>query len=122
VSLKNLLHPLTQRRLNYLQMKTKIILAFFLFFAGAAIVVDWILFSIKKENEILSWSEFKLKYENRFPESVRPLIHNSLLLTLLCMSCFIISGLIFVKKGQKIFLILGIISFVLAFWQLFTLM
>jgi small-conductance mechanosensitive channel len=103
-------------------MKAKIILAFFLFVIGLGIVTDWILFSIKKENEILSWPVFKLKYIHRFPEFLRSLIQNSLLFTLLCMGCFIVSGLIFIKNKQKVFLALGILSFVLAFWQLFSLM
>jgi hypothetical protein len=103
-------------------MKVKLIVAFILFFIGVSIVTDWVNFSIKKENEILSWPDFKLKYVNRFPEFLQPLIQNSFLFTLLCMSCFIIAGFVFVKSKQKILFVIGIISFTLAFWQLFSLM
>jgi hypothetical protein len=103
-------------------MKAKFIPAFLLFFTGAGIVTDWIIFSVRMENEKLSWPGFKLKYVNRFPEFLQPLVQHSLLFTLLCMSCFIIAGILFIKNRQKVFFILGIFSFILAFWQLFSIM
>ena len=103
-------------------MKKKIILAFILLFLGLSRVVDWIIFSSIKENENMDWTAFKIKYIARLPSFLQPLYQKPIIITVILMICFTVSGLLFINARKKIFFVLGILSFVLAFWQLFSLM
>jgi len=107
-------------------LKTKILIAFCLLFIGLIYVGDWIIFATREENKKMPWVDFKSKYENRFPDSLQFLVHNSILFTFFFIACFGISGLIFInqyrKENKKVYLILGIFSIIIAGWQLFSLM
>jgi len=102
-------------------MKSKILIAFILLLVGLVYVVDWIIFSTREENESMPWEDFKIKYYKRFPEVLRSLIETPLF-TLLIILCFVSAGIIFVNKKQRAYLILGWFSFLMAGWQLFSLM
>jgi hypothetical protein len=103
-------------------MKSKIIIALILLILGLTRVIDWVIFSTKKENESLSWEAFKIKYIEHLPVFLQPLYQKPIIITLILLVCFTIAGLLFIKVKKRIYFILGIISFVLAFWQLFSLM
>ncbi|MFN2458311.1 MAG: hypothetical protein ABR502_08940 [Chitinophagaceae bacterium] len=102
-------------------MKPKIFIAFLLLFIGLLYVADWIIFATQEENEKMPWQDFKLKYYNRFPDFFQPFIQSTWL-TLLCMACFTIAGIIFIKEKKKVYFALGLFSFLMAAWQLFSLM
>ncbi len=102
-------------------MRTKILIAFILLLIGLIYLVDWIVFSIQEENEILGWTDFKLKYYKRFPEVLRSLIQTHLF-TLLIIFCFAGAGLIFINEKKRVYFILGLFSFLMAAWQVFSLM
>jgi hypothetical protein len=103
-------------------MKTKILIAFILLFIGLVYVVDWIIFSTQSENEKMPWEAFKIKYYKRFPEALQSLLLSYPVLTYFSMFFFGIAGLIFINEKSKVYFILGIFSFVMAGWQLFSLM
>ena len=103
-------------------MKKKILLAFVLLIIGLVDVADWIIFSTSEGNENLSWTEFKSKYVARFPEFVQPLYQKPVITTTILIIFFTSSAIIFIKGKKKIFLALGILSFFMAGWQLFSLM
>ena len=103
-------------------MKKKIILAFILLFLGLSREVDWIIFGTMKENKNLDYPAFKIKYIARLPSFLQPLYQKPIIIILILMIFFTVSGLLFINARKKIFFVLGILSFVLAFWQLFSLM
>jgi uncharacterized membrane protein len=103
-------------------MRLRIILAIVLFFLALIQVVDWLIFSIKDENQKLNVFQINAKYIQRFSEPLKSYFHNPAVSTLVCIILFGIVGLLFVNEKRKVFFILGIFSFVLAGWQLFTLM
>lgn len=103
-------------------MKVKIVIAFLLLFSGLAVLTDWIVFASKPENSRLEWNALKEKYVDHFWPFLQPLAQNAVLFTLVCMACFVVAGLIFISRQQRGYFILGIFSFVMAGWQLFSLM
>jgi len=107
-------------------VKIKILIAFILLIIGLIYVTDWIVFSIQEENERMSWEDFKLKYIKRFPDFFQPMVRDAVLFTFIFMTCFAIAGLIFIRDfindNKKVYFILGIFSFVMAGWQIFSLM
>jgi hypothetical protein len=103
-------------------MRIKIVIAFLFFFPGLCQLVDWILFSIRTENEKLSMPELHAEYVAHFPSWLQAYFENAVISTLSCMMLFAIASALFITERKKLFLVLGIISFVLALWQLFTLM
>jgi hypothetical protein len=103
-------------------MRIKIIIAFLLFISGLLQLIDWILFSIRAENEKLSMPELHAGYVNHFPAWLQAYFENAVISTLACMFLFAIASVLFITERRKLFLVLGIISFVLAFWQLFSLL
>ncbi len=103
-------------------MKIKLIVAFIFFLVGMVNLVDWILFSVRDENKSMNWEDFKLKYLNRLPAFLQPFYERPILSTSIFIVLFSIAGLIFIKEDRKIFKALGIVSFVLGFWELFSLM
>jgi len=102
-------------------MKGRIIIASILFVLGLTAVIDWIIFTRIKEYENLNWQDFKIKYVEHLPEFLQPLYRNPVISTMILFVFFTIAGILFMKT-KKILFFLGIISFVLAFWQLFSLM
>jgi len=100
----------------------KLIIAFILFVLGCAWVADWIIFATQKENEQLPWHDFRQKYIARFPEAVQPLVNNAVLITFVCILCFVVAGIIFINQKRRAYTVLAILAFVLAAWQLFSLM
>jgi hypothetical protein len=103
-------------------MNKTIITAFLLLFLGLTRVIDWIIFSTKKENQDLDWNEFKQKYIEQLPSFLQPLYQNPILITTILIICFVAAGLLFIRTKGKLFFAFAIFSFVLAFWQLFSLM
>lgn len=97
-------------------------IAFILLLLGIAWVADWIIFAVQQENEQLPWNDFRLKYIARFPQSLQPFVANAVLVTCTCMLCFIIAGIIFIKEKRKPYTVLAIFAFIMAAWQLFSLM
>ncbi len=85
-------------------MKLKIFIAFLLFLLGLARIIDWIIFCSIEEYKILGWTEFKLKYYRRFPETLQPLLPKYQLLTFGCIACFVVAGIIFIKQRGRCFL------------------
>lgn len=100
----------------------KIALAILFFLAGLIRVIDWITFSVQDKYNDLGWEEFKLRYLEHLPSILRPLFERPLLITAICIALFTIAGLIFIKETDRLLKVLGIISFILGFWQLFSLM
>ena len=103
-------------------MKKKIILATSFFLLGSIQITDWIFFAYKGDNEKLNISDLNAKYEERFPPILQLYFHNPVVSTLVCFFLHLTAGLIFINTKKKIFFVLGILSFVLAFWELFSLM
>ncbi|MFN2438762.1 MAG: hypothetical protein ABR503_06145 [Chitinophagaceae bacterium] len=108
-------------------MRIKILIAFVLLAIGLIYVVDWVVFSIQDVNEKLSWEEFKLKYVKRFPDSLQSLIQIRGLPGVCFTFVFGIAGAIFINdfvnnNNKKAYFIIGIFSFVMAGWQIFSLM
>ncbi len=107
-------------------MRIKILIAFILLFIGLVYVTDWIVFFIQEENKKMPWEEFKLKYVKRFPDFFQPIVKDAKLFTVIFMTCFAVSGLIFindfVNNNNKAYFIIGLFSFVMAGWQIFSLM
>ena len=103
-------------------MKPRVILAFLLLLLGLACVTDWIIFSSRKENESLEWYALKAKYVQHFPGFLQPLVQNAVLFTFICLLCFLIAGLILVKQKSKVYLAIAVFCFLMASWQLFSLM
>jgi hypothetical protein len=102
-------------------MKVKTNIAILLFIVALLSVIDWMVFSIK--NESLKFNEIKSKYIERLPDSIQNFCtEHTGLITSFFMLCFFISGFILIKENNKIFKVIGAISFLLACWELFTLM
>ena len=102
-------------------MKSKIIIASILFVIGLSAVIDWIIFSTNKKYENLDWEVFKSTYVEHLPNFLQPVYQNPLISTLILFTIFTIAGVLFIK-AKKTYLIFGIVSLVLASWQLFSLM
>ncbi len=102
-------------------MRYKILLAFVCLILGAAYITDWVIFSIR--NSMLPYNELKIKYINRLPPSFAEFYsHNIRLITLLFCLLLLTSGILFLTEKKIIFISMGILSVILALWQLFTLM
>jgi hypothetical protein len=103
-------------------MRIKIVIAIFLLALGLIQLIDWIIFAIRTENEKLSASEIHAEYVSHFPVWLQAYFENTVISTLACMFLFAIASVLFITERRKLFLVLGIFSFVLAFWQLFSLL
>jgi hypothetical protein len=103
-------------------LTTRTIIAFLLLVLGLISVIDWIIFSTEKLNQDLGWDEFKQKYTEHLPLPLQPLYQNPVLITAILIFCFVASGLLFLSAKRKAYFALAIFCFVLAFWQLFSLM
>lgn len=102
-------------------MKLKVNIAILLFIVALVSVIDWVVFSVK--NDSLKFNEIKAKYAERLPNSIQNFYMESTgLVTFFFMLCFLISGIILIRENNKIFKVIGAISFLLSFWELFSLM
>lgn len=103
-------------------MKIRLLIAFFLFGVGLARMVDWIIFSTNRKYSDLDWETFKIKYVERLPDFLQPLYKSPVVITTICILVFTVAGVLFLKEKRRSFFVIAIFSFVLAFWQLFSLM
>jgi hypothetical protein len=102
-------------------MKTRIIIATLLVLIGAAPMIDWWIFCAKPEFKNLEWAEFKAAYIAHFPETIRPLFASAAA-TWISVLILTIAGLLCFRTPYKFLKALAIICFILAFWNLFSLM
>jgi hypothetical protein len=102
-------------------MRIKIVLSFLLFILGLIQLMDWILFSIHTENEKLSKLELHAEYVDHFPGWLQLYFQDIIISTFGCALLFAVASVLFITERKKLLLVLGIISFVLACWQLFSL-
>jgi hypothetical protein len=105
-------------------MKIKLIVAFIFLALGVAKIVDWFIFCNQDNNfKTLNFEALKLKYVSRFPEIIKPLFTSKPeMAAVLSMVILTISGLIFLRIKKKGYLVIAILSFFLAFWNLFSIM
>lgn len=108
------------RSMNQSFMGTKLIIAILFFIGGALPVVDWLYYCSVTDNN-LEWAQFKTNYFNRFPSSFH-LFFQYNIITAISIILLTVSGFLFVKTHKKYFQLIGAIAFILAFWQLFSLM
>jgi hypothetical protein len=85
--------------------------------------LDWLLFVEKNNDLVDDFPTLKEKYIARFPDVIKPLLETNpqpaaILFTLL----FCCSGIVFIRNNNLVFKILGITSFLFAFWNLFSIM
>ena len=104
-------------------MKRSNILALVAYKIGILYMLDWLLFVDKNNNLVDDFPTLKAKYIARFPDVIKPSLETNpqpaaLLFTLL----FCASGLVFMRNNNLVFKILGITSFLFAFWNLFSVM
>jgi hypothetical protein len=104
-------------------MKRSNILALVAYKIGILYMLDWLLFVEKNNDLVDDFPTLKAKYVARFPDFIQPLLERNpqpaaLLFTLL----FCASGLVFMRNNNLVFKILGITSFLFAFWNLFSVM
>ena len=67
-----------------------------------------------------------MKYVKRFPDFFQPIVQDAKLFTVIFMACFAGAGLIFINdfanNNNKTYFLIGIFSFIMAGWQIFSLM
>jgi hypothetical protein len=103
-------------------MKLKLTVAFIFFATGTATLVDWIIFA-EKNKQVTNHKVLVDKYFARFPNFLERLFAaSSSWHAVLVMVLFSIAGLIFVSQKKRAYTILGIISFLFASWNLWSLM
>lgn len=105
-------------------MKGKHLVAFFLFMLGSAKIIDWFVFceknrQLKSEN----YEAFKIRYVAHFPDWLKPLFNSRPeIAATISVALFVIAGFLFLKAESMFFRVLAIVSFLLAFWNLFSIM
>ena len=102
-------------------MKNTIASFFYIF--GILYLLDWIIFVEKNDDLYDDFPTMKAKYVARFPDILKPLIEvnpqpAAIIFTLL----FCVCGLIFIRNNGINYKIIGMSSFLLAFWNLFSIM
>lgn len=105
-------------------MKIKLILAFVFFALGTTKIIDWFIFwEQNRKLALKNRNIFITKYIERFPDPLKSLFTSKFLFdTFLSILLFSVAGLIFLKEKKGLYTALAIISFILAFWNLFSLM
>lgn len=105
-------------------MKSKLIFAFAFYFLGLLKIVDWFLFCKADNNfKTLEYNELKTKYISRFPDVIKPLFNSKPeIATIICFFILGIAGYIFIKMKSRFYMLLGISAFLLAVWNLFSIM
>ena len=99
--------------------KIYLCLAFVLYAVGVFVIVDWIVFAENDQSD--SFYELKAIYISHFPEFLQSFF-NERLSALVFVFTFTVAGLIFLDHKSRGYRILGISSFLLAFWEIFSLM
>lgn len=99
--------------------KLFLFLAFAFYIIGIIIIIDWIVFW--QYNYGGDFNELRAKYIAHFPSFLQNFF-NSRYSALLFVFTFTAAGFIFLKQKYGGYKILAITSFILAFWNLFTLM
>jgi hypothetical protein len=104
-------------------MKKSNILALVAYKIGILYMLDWLLFVEKNNDLVDDFPTLKERYIARFPDVIKPLLETNpqpaaILFTLL----FCSSGIVFIRNNNLVFKILGITSFLFAFWNLFSIM
>ena len=102
--------------------KLIIVAACLLFALGLIQVMDWIIFCNQPGNDALSMSELNAKHLDTFPPLLQSYFRYPLVSTLGCMLFFLLAGLLFLRLKKVPYRVVAIFTFVLAFWQLFSLM
>ncbi len=103
--------------------KTMVVVAFIAFFLGVWRMADWIIFVTQPEIKDLNFKDVVAKYDAHLPRWILPLFEGrSYPITLICIVLFTGAGVVFILQKHIGFKILAIVSFILAFWQLFSLM
>lgn len=105
-------------------MKFKLTIAFLLFLTGAADIINWIVYS--ENNSILAksnYSQFKENFIAHFPRFLQPLYKGyPAPASLILIVFFVTAGILFLGEKKLFYKIMAILSFVLGFWNLFSLM
>jgi hypothetical protein len=104
-------------------MKKKNSIALFFYAFGIIYLLDWIIFVEKNDDLYDDFPTMKAKYIARFPDILKPLLETNpqpaaILFTILFSLC----GMQFIRNKGIPFKILGATSFLLAFWNLFSIM
>lgn len=107
---------------EFMPIKPKLIFAFIFFLVGLWYVVDWIVFSVYYENKGINSRDIPVRYFKRLPLALQPIFQGFILSTCIFILLFSIAGIVFIKEDSKIFKAIGVVSFILGFWQLFSLM
>lgn len=105
-------------------MKSKLILAYAFLLLGILKIIDWFIFCNTNNNfKTLKYSELKTKYISRFPGVIKPLFNSkpelAAIISVLILS---IAGYIFIKMNSKFYMALGTLAFLLAVWNLVSIM
>lgn len=102
-------------------MRIKLVLAFLFFILGLIQLTDRICFIIRTESEKLSKPEQHAEYVAHFPRWLQAYFRDTIISTFGCALLFAVASVLFLTERKKLLLILGVVSFVLACWQLFSL-
>lgn len=106
-------------------MKKKI-LAILLMLIGISDIIYWFVYwNLNEKLALSNFNEFKVNYINSLPSFIKPLYETKPpLSTILILVVFVLSGFLFWKssKSGKVFRVAAIVAFILAFWELFSLM
>lgn len=91
---------------------------------GVARIIDWFVFwENNKQLAVSNFAALKVKYVARVPASTQPLFAGyPEPATVISIALFLVSGSILIREKGLLLRILAVLSFVLAFWNLFSLM
>ncbi len=104
-------------------MKKRIVLALITCIVGIIYILDWIIFAEQNVDLHDDFPALKAKYVSRFPEFIKPLIEsNPQPAAILFAILFALCGAVFIRENKVIFKVLAVTSFILAFWNLFSIM
>jgi hypothetical protein len=99
--------------------RISLFLAFAFYILGMTMIIDWFIYWEYNYNN--DFNELKVKYYDRFPDLLQTILQSRLSAVFFILT-FIYSGIIFIKRKHIIYKILGITAFILAFWNLFSIM
>ena len=104
-------------------MNKQNILALFFYTSGILYMLDWIIFVKKNDDLYDDLPTMKAKYVAEFPDAFKPLIETNpqpaaIIITILFSLC----GIVLIRNKSATFKILGTTSFILAVWNLFSIM
>ena len=103
-------------------MKAYLIAALILFLINVIRIIDWIIFFETEETKP-GTAEFYSGYVERFPDFLQPLFNsNPEPATLIAIPVCFFCAIIFIYQRTAVFIGLGVMSILMANWNLFTLM